>query len=117
MTAADRGQLTRLAILFGQHGIEQRADRLRLCSDHAGRYLTSMSLLTAAEAAALEHRLHSVNAEGLRRRLAHLIGEEEDRAALAAAAAGQPAPAAAVSPPAAAVVDKHADQLDLFAEE
>lgn len=69
---ATRGQLTALALAFADHGIgrEQRADRLWLCSDHAGRPLTTSAHLSRAEAHALLERLHALPRGSLQRVLA-----------------------------------------------
>lgn len=55
-------QLTKLALLFTDHGLdkEHRADRIRLCSEHAGRPLTSSSQLSKAEAHTLIERLEGL---------------------------------------------------------
>lgn len=57
-------QLTKLVLLFEDHGLdrEHRADRLRLCSEHAGRRLTSSRQLTKAQAHSLIERLESLPA-------------------------------------------------------
>lgn len=83
---ASRTTLTRVAILFGEHGVKERVDRLRLCADHAGRHLSSSSELTELEALRLVARLEALpDGAGLRRRLAELVADEENDAALRAA--------------------------------
>lgn len=80
MSRAAPDQLGRIAQAFDRQGIRDRADRLRLCSDHAGRVVHSMVQLTAREAGALEERLGQPGLN-LRGALAHLVHEEERRAA------------------------------------
>lgn len=67
---APRWMLTSLGILFGELGVPDRPDRLWLCSDHAGRRLTSSSELTRAEAEALIGRLEKLRLGDLQRVLA-----------------------------------------------
>lgn len=62
--------LTRLGILFGDLGVPDRPDRLWLCSQHAGRRLTSSSELTRDEAKALIGRLEGLRLGDLQRVLA-----------------------------------------------
>lgn len=64
MGPATRPQLTRLALLFHEHGVDDRADRLRLCSDHAGRLLTTSADLCRTEAHALIERLQRLPRDG-----------------------------------------------------
>lgn len=83
MTRARPHTLTRVATLFTLLGVKDRTDRLRLCSDHAGRYLTTSSDLSEVEALRLVARLEGLpDGVGLRRRLAELVADEENRAAL-----------------------------------
>lgn len=84
MTQATRTQLTRLAVLFTQHGIADRRDRLRLCSDHVGRHLYTSAQMTMREAETLRHRLEALPPGVLPAALARLVAAEEARAAAAA---------------------------------
>lgn len=70
--AASRTLLTALAVAFAEHGLrrEDRADRLWLCSDHAGRRLSSSAELTEDEARALLRRLAALPHGSLQRVLA-----------------------------------------------
>lgn len=92
MGPATRSKLTRLAVLFGEHGLgdkARRADRLRLCSDHAGRYLTSSAQLSDVEASTLIERLDRLPRDGsLTRAAARLVIEEERAAAMHAGKVG-----------------------------
>jgi len=81
VSRADGRQLQRLVLAFARHGITERADRLRLCSQHAGRRLDTGNQLTAQEAAELEHRLTGLPVNGaLRTWVDHLVREEEREA-------------------------------------
>lgn len=86
MGPATRSKLTVLAVLFGEHGLggkERRPDRLRLCSDHAGRYLTTSAQLTDVEASTLIERLDKLPRDGcLAKAAARLVVEEERAAAM-----------------------------------
>lgn len=92
MGPATRPKLKALAVLFGEHGLggkHRRPDRLRLCSDHAGRYLTSSAQLTDTEASTLIERLDRLPRDGcLTRAAARLVVEEERAAAMHAGKVG-----------------------------
>ncbi len=56
--------LTKLKLLFDEHGVADRGDRLRLCSDHAGRLLRTSADLSQDEASALIKRLEKLPRNG-----------------------------------------------------
>jgi len=71
---ATRMQLTKLAVLFGEHGITDRDDRIWFCSDHAGRPVQSSKELTKGEAHRLISRLNRLEVGSLPRVLASRPG-------------------------------------------
>jgi len=125
VSRADGRQLQRLVLAFTRHGITERADRLRLCSQHAGRRLSSSSQLTSQEATGLEHRLNGLPVNGaLTAWVAHLV-QEEEREARERASRPRPSPAVIVcrtgggGPPTAedlAAVQEFAEQLQVLAD-
>lgn len=84
MAAASRSLLTRVAVLFANHGLAgdaHRTERLRLCSDHAGRPLHTSAQLTTTEAETLIARLAALPADvDLRHAAGRLTRTEETRA-------------------------------------
>lgn len=64
MGPATPPQLTKLKLLFDDHGVLDRGDRLRLCSDHAGRLLRTSADLSRSEAHELINRLDSLPRNG-----------------------------------------------------
>jgi hypothetical protein len=74
VTLAEPKTLQRLAIEFGQRGVPDRADRLRLCEDHVGRPLRSSGELTEDEAQALRRRIRDLDAHDLLTTLRRLKG-------------------------------------------
>jgi hypothetical protein len=83
VTAAVRDRrLQALALAFARHGItaDRRTDRLRLCSDHAGRRIRSSTDLTPAEVDTLIARLDRLPVGSLPGAIARLVAAEERRA-------------------------------------
>ena len=64
MGPATEPQRTKLALLFVDHGVTDRGDRLRLCSDHAGRLLRTSADLSRSEAHELINRLDRLPRDG-----------------------------------------------------
>ena len=116
-------RLARLAMLFDEHGVPERGDRLRLIRDHAGRFVTSSKQLTVAERESLIARLEQLPRGGLPSHVARLHREEEAAARqwVTDAAAGKPVPfvCGRGGEPTEAdlqVVAEFGEQLELLAE-
>lgn len=75
MGRATQPQLVKLKLLFDEHGVRDRGDRLRLCSDHAGRLLSSSALLSRSEAHQLIERLERLPRDGTVLRAADRLAE------------------------------------------